>query len=233
VHPQATGFTDHRRWDFANTPPGNYPLMLNYPYGDLYRSQVIKQADLVLAMHLRGDAFTPEQKARNFAYYEELTVRDSSLSACTQAILAAEIGHLRLAHAYLLEVALTDLADLHHNTGSGLHLANLAGVWLGLVAGFGGMRDHDGELTFAPRLPFGWTRLRFGMAWRGRRLRVDIRGGQTTYSLLEGAPLALGHHGQPLTVSMRKPVTRTIPSLVSPAPVRQPPGREPLCDPPI
>jgi alpha,alpha-trehalose phosphorylase len=233
VHPQATGFTDHKRWDFANTPPENYPLMLNYPYGDLYRSQVIKQADLVLAMHLRGDAFTPEQKARNFAYYEELTVRDSSLSACTQAVLAAEIGHLRLAHAYLLEVALTDLADLHHNTGSGLHLANLAGVWLGLVAGFGGMRDHDGELTFAPRLPFGWTRLRFGMTWRGRRLRVDIRGGHATYSLLEGAPMVVSHHGQPLTVSKQKPVTRTIPSLVSPAPVRQPPGREPLGDPPI
>src|SRR5262249_43919581 len=83
VHPQATNFTDHERWDFENTPPDKYPLLLHYPYGDIYRSQVIKQADLVLAMHLRGDYFSPDQKARNFAYYEPLTVRDSSLSACT------------------------------------------------------------------------------------------------------------------------------------------------------
>ena len=95
VHPQAEGFTDHQVWDFAATTPEQYPLLLHFPYFDLYRKQVVKQADLVLAMHLRGDAFTAEQKARNFAYYERLTVRDSSLSACTQAVIAAEVGHLR------------------------------------------------------------------------------------------------------------------------------------------
>src|SRR5581483_4536950 len=174
VHPQATGFTDHERWDFANTPPEHYPLLLNYPYGDIYRCQVIKQADLVLAMHLRGDAFTREQKIRNFAYYEALTVRDSSLSACTQAVIAAEIGHLRLALDYLRECAFTDLDDLRHSTGAGLHLASLAGIWHVLVAGFGGMRDHAGMLTFAPRLPSAWTRLRFGMGFQGRQLWVDV-----------------------------------------------------------
>ena len=77
--------------------PDQYPLLLHFPYFDLYRKQVVKQADLVLAMHLCGDAFTPEQKPRNFDYYEALTVRDSSLSACTQAVIAAEVGHLELA----------------------------------------------------------------------------------------------------------------------------------------
>jgi alpha,alpha-trehalose phosphorylase len=228
VHPQATGFTDHERWDFENTPPEKYPLLLHFPYGDIYRRQVIKQADLVLALHLRGDAFTPEQKARDFAYYEPLTVRDSSLSACTQAIMAAEIGHLRLAQDYLLEVALTDLDDLHHNTGSGLHMANLAGVWLGLVAGFGGMRDHDGQLTFAPRLPPGWTRLRFGMAWQGCLLRVDIFREEASYKLLEGESLTLRHHGQKITVRPGKAVSKPIPAAITPAPVHQPPGRPPL-----
>ena len=228
VHPQATGFTDHERWDFEGTPPEKYPLLLHFPYGDIYRRQVIKQADLVLALHLRGDAFTPEQKARDFAYYEPLTVRDSSLSACTQAIVAAEIGHLRLAQDYLTEVALTDLDDLHHNTGSGLHMANLAGVWLGLVAGFGGMRDHDGQLTFAPRLPPGWTRLRFGMTVRDCQLRVDITPDEASYKLLEGGSLDLRHHGQKITVRPGKATSKPIPPAVTPAPVHQPYGRPPL-----
>jgi alpha,alpha-trehalose phosphorylase len=229
VHPQATGFTDHEVWDFENTPAEKYPLLLHYPYGDIYRRQVIKQADLVLAMHLRGDAFTPEQKARNFAYYEPLTVRDSSLSACTQAIVAAEIGHLRLAQDYLSEVAYTDLDDLHHNSGSGLHMANLAGVWLGLVAGFGGMRDHDGQLTFAPRLPPGWTRLRFGMTWRDQLLKVDITPTEATYKVVGDEQVQLRHHGNKVSVRPGKSVTRPIPEVLTPAPVHQPPGRPPLC----
>ena len=123
VHPQAEGFTSHEVWDFAATSAEQYPLLLHFPYFDLYRKQVVKQADLVLAMHLRGDAFTDEEKARNFAYYEALTVRDSSLSACTQAVIAAEVGHLGLAYDYLAEAALMDLDDLEHNTRDGLHVA--------------------------------------------------------------------------------------------------------------
>ncbi len=228
VHPQSTGFTDHEVWDFAGTAAEHYPLLLNFPYSDIYRTQVVKQADLVLAMHLRGDAFTREQKTRNFAYYEALTVRDSSLSAQTQAVLAAEIGHMRLAQDYLKECAYTDLDDLHHNAASGLHLANLAGLWLVLVAGFGGMRDHDGALTFAPRLPTSWTRLRFGMVFRGRHLIVDVARDEVTYKLTSGEPLNIRHHGQKLTVKPGKGATRDIPALVAPAPVQQPPGRPPL-----
>src|SRR5579862_2466619 len=103
VHPQHEGFTDYARWDFKNTAEDHYPLLLHFPYFQLYRKQVVKQADLVLAMYMRPDAFTPEQKARNFAYYEPLTVRDSSLSACTQGVMAAEVGQLELAHDYLAE----------------------------------------------------------------------------------------------------------------------------------
>src|SRR5205807_5198180 len=112
-------------WDFDDTKPDQYPLLLHFPYFDLYRMQVVKQADLVLALHLRGDAFTEEQKARDFTYYEALTVRDSSLSACTQAVVAAEVGHLDLAFDYLAEAALMDLRDLEHNTRDGLHMESL------------------------------------------------------------------------------------------------------------
>src|SRR5436309_6541329 len=170
VHPQSEGFTEHQVWDFANTKPDQYPLLLHFPYFDLYRKQVVKQADLVLALHWRGDAFTDEEKARDFAYYEPLTVRDSSLSACTQAVVAAEVGYLELAYDYFGEAALMDLHDLEHNTRDGLHIASRAGTWIAAVAGFGGLRDHDGRLSFKPRLPAELTRLAFGLSFRGRRL---------------------------------------------------------------
>src|SRR5579875_3043298 len=152
VHPQHEDFTEHAVWDFDHTPEESYPLLLHYPYFDLYAKQVGKQADLVLAIQLCGDAFTPEQKARDFAYYEPLTVRDSSLSACTQAIVAAEVGQLELAHEYLAEAALMDLRDLERNTRDGMHMASLAGAWVALVQGFGGMRQTPEGLSFAPRL---------------------------------------------------------------------------------
>src|SRR5205814_708930 len=172
VHPQSEGFTSHQIWDFEHTRPDQYPLLLHFPYFDLYRKQVVKQADLALALHLFGDAFTDEEKAADFAYYEPLTVRDSSLSACTQAVVAAEVGHLDLAYAYFGEAALMDLHDIEHNTRDGVHIAALAGAWLAAVAGFGGMRDHDGFLSFAPRLPPRLERLAFGLRFRGRVLKV-------------------------------------------------------------
>ena len=179
VHPQSEGFTDHQAWDFAGTAPTEYPLLLHYPYFDLYRKQVVKQADLVLALHARGDAFTDEEKARDFAYYEALTVRDSSLSACTQAVIAAEVGHLDLAYDYFGEAALMDIHDLEHNTVDGVHIASLAGAWIAAVAGFGGMRDHDGKLTFAPRLPPRLERLAFRLSVRGSLLKVEVTADQS------------------------------------------------------
>ena len=150
VHEQSAGYTRHERWDFEATAPDEYPLLLHFPYFDLYRKQVIKQADLVLAMVMAGDRFTARDKARAFAYYEPLTVRDSSLSACVQAIVAAEVGHLELAFDYFGEAALMDLDDLEHNTRDGLHMASLAGSWLAAVAGFGGFRDHAGPVLLLP-----------------------------------------------------------------------------------
>jgi len=228
VHSQADRFTALQRWDFAASPPEAYPLFLHYPYFDLYRKQVVKQADLVLAMHLRGDAFTDDEKARNFDYYEQLTVRDSSLSACTQAVIAAELGHLDLAFDYFGEAALIDLDDIEHNTRDGLHLAALAGTWIVAVAGFGGMRDHDGELSFKPRLPGQLKRLGFGMLFRGRGLRVVVAQDSATYSLVSGEELAVSHHGEALTVAVGQPQTRPIPPPrpAMPAPT-QPAGRAP------
>jgi alpha,alpha-trehalose phosphorylase len=227
VTPQAESFTEHEVWDFAGTAPNQYPLFLHFPYFDLYRKQVVKQADLVLAMYLCSEAFSEEQKARNFAYYEPLTVRDSSLSAAPQAVLAAEVGHLQLAYDYLGEAALMDLNDLEHTVRDGVHIASLAGTWTALVAGFGGLRLHGKLLTFAPRLPDGLTRLAFRLVFRSRCLRVEVKATQATYHLLEGSPLKVLHHNDEITLSMKSPVTRSIPPIEIGLRPTQPPGRVP------
>ncbi|TDB70708.1 glycoside hydrolase family 65 protein, partial [Micromonospora sp. KC723] len=215
VHEQVEGFTRLQEWDFEHTPTEKYPLLLHYPYFDLYRKQVVKQADLVLAMHWRGDAFTAAEKLRNFLYYERRTVRDSSLSACTQAVIAAEVGNPELAHRYLREAALMDLHDLNENTRDGVHMASLAGAWIALVAGLGGLRDHDGTLSFAPRLPSRLSRLDFSVQWRSMRLRVDVRPHQVTYWLRNGGPdsvVELRHHGEQVWVTSAQPVTVPVPT---------------------
>jgi alpha,alpha-trehalose phosphorylase len=207
-------------------------LLLNAPYFDIYRQQVIKQADLILAMHWCGNMFTAEEKARAFAYYEPLTVRDSSLSACTQAVLAAEVGQLELAADYLAEAALMDLHDIEHNTGDGLHIASLAGGWLAVVAGFGGMRDAADRLLFRPQLPPGWRRLHFSVRPRGQELHVDITPGKVSYSLDGSEPVTFvhcsGRREDELTVRPGRAVTRRW-KPVRPRTPRppQPPGRAP------
>jgi alpha,alpha-trehalose phosphorylase len=228
VHPQAEGFTRHQVWNFGACTPDQYPLLLHFPYFDLYRKQVVKQADLVLALFWCGDAFTAEQKARDFRYYEPLTVRDSSLSACTQAIIAAEVGHMDLASDYFAEAALMDLDDLEHNTRDGIHIASVAGTWIAAVAGFGGMRDHGGHLTFAPRLPATLTGLRFRIMFRERSLLVAVDQEHARYSLRAGEPLEIEHHGESATVTGDDVLELPIPRLgPQPPPPSQPPGREP------
>ncbi|MGY1633221.1 glycoside hydrolase family 65 protein [Geodermatophilus sp. SYSU D01186] len=226
VHMQSDAFTHHEEWDFENTPPECYPLLLHYPYFDIYRKQVVKQADLVMALHLRGDAFTHEEKVADFAYYEARTVRDSSLSATQQAVVAAETGHLELAYDYWGEATLTDLQNLHGNSGHGLHIASLAGGWTVAVAGFGGMRDHDGRLQFAPRLPERITRLRFRLNYQGRCLLVSVSPGEATYRLSEGDPLDVHHHGRCITVGEQE-VVAEIPPAPEVEPVSQPEGAAP------
>jgi alpha,alpha-trehalose phosphorylase len=225
VHEQSADYTAHAEWDFAAVGPDQYPLFLHFPYFDLYRKQVVKQADLVLAMHLCGDAFDKEQKARNFAYYEKLTVRDSSLSAATQAVLAAELGHLDLALDYFREASLVDLEDIQHNTRDGLHMASLGGSWLAAVAGFGGMRDYGGQLSFMPRLAPALERLAFRLRYRGRRLSVEVTSEHARYSLLEGEPLEISHHGSRVTVPAGQVLELEIPAAPSRPVPAQPPGR--------
>jgi len=224
---QCNGFTRLRPWDFEATPADDYPLLLHHHNYMLYSSRVVKQADLVFAIYLFGDRWDQEQKARDFAFYESVTVRDSSLSAAIQGVVAAELGHLDLALDYLTETAFIDLRDLAFNTRDGVHLAALSGVWHVVVAGFGGMRDCGDALTFAPRLPPRLTRLGFGVLFRGRRLRVEVHAEHATYELLDGEPLEFIHHGERHTVTSQEPLTCPLPPAPNLPPPQSPAGRAP------
>ena len=119
----------------------------------IYRFQVLKQADVVLALFLQGDHFSFDQKRADFEYYDPITTGDSTLSGVVQSIIAAEVGYRELALRYFHNALFVDLADLHGNTADGVHVASTGGVWNCLAYGFGGMRDYNGVITFDPRLP--------------------------------------------------------------------------------
>ncbi len=236
VHQQCEGFTTLREWNFEGEPSDDtYPLLLHESYVRLYPAQVLKQADLVLAMHWQGHAFTDEQKARNVDYYEPRTVRDSSLSAATQAVLCAEVGHLELAHDYACEAALIDLQDLHHNSRDGLHMASLAGAWTALVSGFGGLRDDEAVLALDPHLPEEITRLRFRLRWNGFRITVDVDHGEVRYGLQRAdqdddgpTTLTIRHAGDDLKLTTS--TTATV-ALRNRQPLLPPPRQPPGCAP--
>jgi alpha,alpha-trehalose phosphorylase len=181
IHPQDDYFLDREVWDLSRTPQSLRPLMLHYHPLVIYRFQVIKQADVVLAMFLHGDRFTPEEKRADVEYYDPITTGDSTLSAVVQSIMAAEVGYHEPAMDYFRQALHVDLGDLHRNTVDGIHLASAAGIWSVLTFGFGGMRDHAGRLTFDPRLPAEWTSLEFAVTWRGSRMRVTLN--QSTLEL--------------------------------------------------
>lgn len=217
IHPQDETFLHLAPWDPAEDHADHRPLLLDYHPLVLYQHQVVKQADLILALHLAGERFSLEQKRRDFAYYEPITVHDSSLSAATHAVVAAEIGELETAEQYVRSAALIDLGDLAHNVHDGIHVAAVAGSWTSVVAGLGGFRHGpDGRLLFAPRLPSGWRRLAFPLRVGDRRLRVEITPEETCYRLTAGGPLTLVHHGQALLLSegaeARVPTAPEVPS---------------------
>jgi alpha,alpha-trehalose phosphorylase len=206
VHPQDESFLDRERWDLEHTPRDRFPLLLHYHPLVIYRHRVIKQADVVLAMFLLGDEFSLEQKRRNFEYYDPLTTGDSSQSAAVQSIVAAEIGDDVAAMEYFRYALLMDLADLAGNVTDGVHIAAAGGVWLSLVFGFGGVRDHGGRLSFTPHLPPNWDGMRFSVRFRDRQIRVDLDHRRSRFVLDEGDPLEVTIDGMQHVLLPGQPV---------------------------
>ncbi len=206
IHPQDSQFLEREVWDLEGTPAENAPLLLHYHPLVIYRFQVLKQADVVLALYLLGDQFSLGDKRADFDYYDPITTGDSSLSAVVQCIIAAEVGYHELALRYFYDALFVDLADRHRNAADGVHVASTGGVWSTLVGGFAGMRDHGGRLTFDPRFPAGWAGMTFRMRWHGSRLRLRLTQEALTLVVEVGEPVEVEVRGEPVEVGTR-PVT--------------------------
>jgi len=206
ITPQHDGFLDDEPWDFQNTPRDHYPLLLFYHPLNIYRKQVIKQADVALAMFLLGNEFSPEAKQWNFAFYDPLTTGDSSLSSCIEAIIAAQIGAMDKATQYGMAALLMDLADVGGNVKDGCHIASMGGTWMMLTYGFGGLRDDDGTLAFWPCRPLEANAvLRFPLTYHGQLLEVEIGPETVTYTLREGERLVIRHETEAIPLTRERP----------------------------
>ncbi len=207
IIPQDDSFLDREPWDFENTPRDHYPLLLFYHPLDIYRKQVIKQADVVLAMFLLGDAFSLEAKKCNFDFYDRFTTGDSSLSSCVEAIIAAQIGDVEKAFRHGMAALLMDLADVGGNVKDGCHIASMGGTWMMLTYGFGGMRDDGGTLSFWPRrAPEENATLRFPVTYRGQMLEVEIGLEKVEYALREGERLVIRHETEEIELTREHPL---------------------------
>ncbi|MFI8593382.1 glycoside hydrolase family 65 protein [Microbacterium sp. NPDC078428] len=200
IHPQDSLFLEREVWDLEHTPVEQRPLLLHFHPLVIYRFQVLKQADVVLALFLQGNHFTPEEKLADFQYYDPLTTGDSTLSAVVQSILAAEVGYQDLALDYFAQSIFVDLADLHHNASDGVHVASAGGVWTALVSGFGGMRDHFGELSFDPRLPASWPSLSYSLRWHDAKLGIVITADAFRLRADDAGPVTFSVRGEQYTV---------------------------------
>jgi alpha,alpha-trehalose phosphorylase len=226
IHPQDESFLSRERWDFEHTPPENYPLLLHYHPLVIYRFQVLKQADVVLAMVLRSDQFTLEQKRRNFDYYDPLTTGDSSLSACVQAIAAAQIGYDDLAVSYFRQALFVDLANMHGNTEDGVHVASAGGVWATIVYGFAGMFDTGVALSFAPRLPPSFEGVSFRLQRHGSAMQVDLDHDGAIVTVLSGPPVPIDDGGVTIHVAVDAPHRIARAEFAVAAPSDEPPSGE-------
>ncbi len=207
MHPQDAHFLEREVWDLDATPLDKRPLLLHYHPLVIYRFQVLKQADVVLALFLQGDQFTAEQKRADFEYYDPITTGDSTLSAVVQSIMAAEVGYHDLAYRYFLAALFVDLGDRHANTADGVHLASTGGVWSTLACGFGGFRDHGGVFSIDPRLPEEWQELTYRVTLAGTRVRVTVRTDELDLTVEEGDAAELLVGGTKVTVRAGEPVT--------------------------
>jgi alpha,alpha-trehalose phosphorylase len=201
IHPQDSTFLELEPWPWSDIPASRYPLLLHYHPLVIYRHQVLKQADVVLAMFLRSENFSIDQKRRNFDYYDPITTGDSSLSACVQSIVAADVGYDQLALDYFHRALYLDLCDSHGNTSDGVHIASAGGVWAGMVHGFAGLRESGDHVRFAPRMPARWERVRFHLRRHGSLIRVDLDHDGCDVTVLEGDGLVLRDGDQEMLIT--------------------------------
>lgn len=199
LYEQHDGFFDLPHLDLSKLPPDQFPLYAHWAYINLFRYDMIKQPDVLLLMLFFAGEYDLETKRANFNYYEPRCSHESSLSPGVHSILAAELGYLDKARDYFLHATRLDLDNYNRNTHEGLHTTSMAGAWLNIVYGWGGLRTDGEVLRLAPTLPTGWQALQFQLTYRGSQIRVRLEAGEVLIQVVSGPQLKLELYGEAVT----------------------------------
>lgn len=193
---QQDGFLDKELLTVNNLRPEDRPLNQKWSWDRILRSCFIKQADVLQGMYFLEDRFDLDTLKRNFDFYEPMTVHESSLSPCVHVILASRLGYQQKAYEMYLRTSRLDLDDYNNDTEDGCHITSMAGTWMSVVKGFGGMRVTDGKLSFRPYIPDRWTSYSFRLEFRHRVIRAIISRTGTQIKLESGEPLEVLVNGK-------------------------------------
>lgn len=188
---QQDGFLDKSLTPANDIPENQRPVMQHWSWDRILRSSLIKQADVVQGLYLFEDHFDKETIKRNFEFYEPLTVHESSLSPCTHSIVASAVGDKQKAYDLYLRTARLDLDDYNNEVADGLHITSMAGTWLAIVQGFGGMRVKDNKLHFNPQIPEKWNAFAFNILFRSNQLNIKVEKHRTIISNIKGPAIEL------------------------------------------
>ena len=201
IYPQDDGFLMRKPWDESKIPEEKRHLLYeNYHPLFVYRQKMAKQADAILGMLLYSNYFTNEELKRNYDFYQTVTLHHSSLSTCIFGILASQIGYDDEAYKYFSQSATMDLEDMHNNFYAGIHAANMAGTWQGIVFGFAGVRSNRGYLEINPKIPNQWNSYEFNIQYKGSDLSIKITKEDVTYQLLNDVEISFESLGESLTL---------------------------------
>jgi maltose phosphorylase len=188
---QQDGFLDKEILTVKDLRPEDRPINQKWSWDRILRSCFIKQADVLQGIYLFEDRFDKATIKRNFDFYEPMTVHESSLSPCVHAILASVIGYKEKAYEMYVRTARLDLDDYNNDTEDGCHITSMAGTWMSVVKGFGGMRVRNGVLHFNPFIPDQWKSYSFRVEFRGRVIKIKVTKDGATTTLEHGEPIVV------------------------------------------
>lgn len=208
INPQDDSFLSKEVWDIKNTPKDKFPLLLHYHPLYLYRHQVCKQADTVLAHFIFEDAQSMETIRNSYLYYEKVTTHDSSLSTCIYSIVASKLGYKEKAYDYFGDSAKLDLFNTHRNTKDGIHTANMGGNYMAIVYGFGGLRLKEQGLFFAPALPKKWEGYEFKITYENSQIKIEVKDKECIFTLVKGSEKVIHVYEQEYVLKDTISITR-------------------------
>lgn len=200
VYLQQDGFLDKNLTPASELSTDERPINQHWSWDRILRSPYIKQADTLQAFYFFEDAFTTQELEKHFDFYEPLTVHESSLSPCVHSIQAAKLGRMNQAYEFYLQTSRLDLDDYNQEVHEGLHITSMAGTWMSIVEGFGGMRIKDNQLHFSPQIPEQWQSYSFKINFRGKVLKAIVQHSGTNFEVSGDEPITIVVNGQSTNV---------------------------------